>query len=100
MSSTEPVVLINSFEVPEGNDEEFVAAWQAAREFLETWPGYLGTTLHQTVTPEAEFRFVNVARWGTAQEFQAAVTSDDFRAAAAGLAGYRSHPGLYRVVGA
>ena len=99
MSSEAPFVLINAFEVPEGSDEEFVAAWQSAREFLETRPGYLGTTLHKTVTPEAEFRFVNVARWQTAQEFQAAVTSDEFQAAAAGLAGYRSHPGLYRVVG-
>jgi hypothetical protein len=29
VSSEEPFVLINSFEVPEGSDEEFVAAWQA-----------------------------------------------------------------------
>jgi heme oxygenase (mycobilin-producing) len=99
VSSDAPFVLINAFEVPEGSDKEFVAAWQAAREFLETRAGYLGTTLHQAVTPEAEFRFVNVARWRTAEDFQAAVTSDAFRAAAAGLAQFRSHPGLYRVVG-
>ena len=100
MSTEQPLVLINAFEVAEGNDDEFVAAWQPAREFLETQPGYAGTTLHQTVSPDSEFRFVNVARWQTAQEFQAAVTSDAFRAAAAGLAQFRSHPGLYRVVGA
>jgi heme-degrading monooxygenase HmoA len=100
VSTEQPLVLINAFEVPEANDDEFVAAWQSAREFLETQPGYAGTTLHQTVSPDSEFRFVNVARWQTAQEFQAAVTSDAFRAAAAGLAQFRSHPGLYRVVGA
>ena len=100
MSTEQPLVLINAFEVPEGNDDEFVAAWQSAREFLETQPGYAGTTLHQSVSPDSEFRFVNVARWQTAQEFQTAVTSDAFRAAAAGLAQFRSHPGLYRVVGA
>jgi heme-degrading monooxygenase HmoA len=99
VSTEQPLVLINAFEVPEANDDEFVAAWQSAREFLETQPGYAGTTLHQTVSPDSEFRFVNVARWQTAQEFQAAVTSDAFRAAAAGLAQFRSHPGLYRVVG-
>ena len=49
--------------------------------------------------PESEFRFVNVAHWRTAEDFQAAVTSEAFRAAAAGLARFRSHPGLYRVVG-
>jgi heme-degrading monooxygenase HmoA len=100
VSTEQPLVLINAFEVPEANEDEFVAAWQSAREFLETQPGYAGTTLHQTVSPDSEFRFVNVARWQTAQEFQAAVTSDAFRAAAAGLAQFRSHPGLYRVVGA
>jgi heme-degrading monooxygenase HmoA len=100
VSTEQPLVLINAFEVPEANDDEFVAAWQSAREFLETQPGYAGTTLHQTVSPDSEFRFVNVARWQTAQEFQAAVTSDAFHAAAAGLAQFRSHPGLYRVVGA
>ena len=99
MSTEHPLVLINAFEVPEGSDDEFVAAWESARDFLETQPGYGGTALHQTVSPDSEFRFVNVASWRTAEEFQAAVTSDEFRAAAAGLAQYRSHPGLYRVVG-
>jgi heme-degrading monooxygenase HmoA len=99
VSSHHPLVLINAFEVPEASDDEFVAAWESARTFLETQPGYVGTTLHQTVSPDAEFRFVNVAHWQTAEEFQTAVTSADFRAAAAGLAQFRSHPGLYRVVG-
>jgi heme-degrading monooxygenase HmoA len=48
--------------------------------------------------PEAEFRYVNVARWRTAEDFQSAVTSDGFRAAASGLAQFRSHPGLYQAV--
>ena len=99
MSTEQPLVLINAFEVPEGNDDEFVAARESAREFLESQPGYVGTTLHQTVSPDSEFRFVNVARWQAAQQFQAAVTSEAFRTAAAGLGQFRSHPGLYRVVG-
>jgi hypothetical protein len=37
--------------------------------------------------------------WQTAEDFQAAVMSDAFRAAASGLARFPSHPGLYRVVG-
>ena len=99
MSSEAPLVLINAFEVPEGSDDEFVAAWRSARDFLETQPGFVETALHQTVSPDSAFRFVNVARWQTAEDFQAAVTSDAFRAAAAGLGKFRSHPGLYRVVG-
>jgi hypothetical protein len=99
VSSPEPFVLINAVDVPEGSDEEFVAAWQAARASLETRPGYLGTTLHQTVTREAEFRFVKSLAGGPPKSFRPPPRSDDFRAAGAGLASYRSHPGLYRVVG-
>ena len=50
----QPLVVINAFEVPEGSDDEFIAAWRSAREFLETQPGYPGTTLHQTVSPNSE----------------------------------------------
>jgi heme-degrading monooxygenase HmoA len=41
---------------------------------------------------------VNIARWRSAEDFAAATQSPGFRAAAAGLAGYRPHPALYRVV--
>lgn len=30
----EPVVLINAFEVPEGEDEAFLESWERSREFL------------------------------------------------------------------
>jgi hypothetical protein len=30
----EPVVLINAFEVPEGEDEAFLDGWERQREFL------------------------------------------------------------------
>jgi hypothetical protein len=41
---------------------------------------------------------VNIARWQTADDFIAAMQSPGFRESAAGLTGYRPHPGLYRVV--
>jgi heme-degrading monooxygenase HmoA len=95
---TEPLVLINAFEVPGEEAEQFIAAWEKTRDYLATQPGYVGTALHQAVTPGAEFEFVNVAHWQTAQDFQAAIQSPGFRETAAGLAGYRPHPALYQVV--
>jgi hypothetical protein len=56
------------------------------------------TALHQAAAPDAEFQFVNIARWQTADDFIAAMRSPGFRESAAGLTGYRPHPGLYRVV--
>jgi heme-degrading monooxygenase HmoA len=95
---SEPVTLINAFEVPADEADRFIAAWENARDYLATQPGYLDTALHQAVGPEAEFQFVNIARWRSSEDFAAAIGSPGFRESAAGLSGYRPHPGLYRMV--
>jgi heme-degrading monooxygenase HmoA len=94
----EEVILINAFEVPAGDAENFIAAWEKTRDFLQTQSGYVDTALHQAARPDAEFQFVNIARWRTADDFMAATQSPGFRESAAGLAGYRPHPALYRLV--
>lgn len=94
----EPVVLINAFEVPAADAGAFIAAWCGARDYLRSQPGYIDTVLHQSITPDAEFQFVNVAHWQTAEDFIAATQSPGFGESAAGLASYRPHPGLYRRV--
>ena len=94
----EPVTLINAFEVPGDQSGQFIAAWEKTRDYLETQPGYVDTALHQAIMPGAEFQFVNVAHWQTAEDFRAAIQSPGFVESAAGLAGHRPHPGLYQVV--
>jgi len=94
----EEVILINAFEVPAGDAENFIAAWEKTRDYLQTQPGYVNTALHQAASPDAEFQFVNIARWRTADDFMAAIQSPGFQESAAGLAGYRPHPALYRLV--
>ena len=90
------MVLINLFEVPAGADEAFIAAWERARDFLAAQDGYRSTELHQSLGPDAEFRFVNVGRYQRPQAFQA-VGQPGFRQAAAAIQ-HRAHPGLYQVV--
>ena len=93
------VILINVFEVPVVEAERFIAAWERTRDYLQTQPGYLDTALHQAIRADAEFQFVNIARWRTAGEFMAATQSAGFRESATALAGgYRPHPALYRIV--
>jgi heme oxygenase (mycobilin-producing) len=41
--------------------EQFIAAWEKTRDYLETQPGYVDTALHQAVMSAAEFQFVNIA---------------------------------------
>ncbi len=94
---TDPVVLINIFEVPDSDAEEFITAWERTRNYLKTLDAHLETALHQAVSPGADFQFVNTANWRSAEEFTEAVQSDGFRDVATGLR-WPIHPMLYRVV--
>jgi heme-degrading monooxygenase HmoA len=93
---SEGVTLINPFEVPEGDDERFVAGWERARAALADRRGYLGTRLHRSVG-ESALRFVNLARWSSPLMFARATQRPEFREAAAALR-FPAHPALYSVV--
>ena len=92
---SDPVVLINLFEVPAGADEGFIAAWERARDFLQAQDGYRSTELHRSLAPDADFRFVNVAEWASPAAFQAATGQPGFPGRDMP---FPAHPGLYRVV--
>jgi len=92
------VTLINAFEVPAGKQAEAITAWEKARDFLASEPGYVSTALHEAITPDARFALINVARWESAEAFQAATK----RMHAAGIFpridGLTYTPALYRVI--
>jgi heme-degrading monooxygenase HmoA len=91
----EPLVLINAFEVPPGEDDAFLAGWERARDVLRRQDGYLSTRLLRSISPQADFRFVNVALWRSADAFRQATAHPEFRAA---NLPYPSHPSLYEIV--
>jgi heme oxygenase (mycobilin-producing) len=92
---TEPVILINAFEVPEGQDDAFVRGWEGARDFLSRQDGYVSSSLHRSLSPDADFRFVNVARWSSVEAFRAATSQPDFAGA---RMPFPFHASLYEVV--
>jgi hypothetical protein len=89
-------VLIDPFEVPESEDEQFLALWEAVRATLADRRGYLGSRLHHN--PGAAFRFVDVVRWSSPLMLQRATQRAAFHAAADAIP-FRSHPALYRPAG-
>lgn len=98
-AGTEPaeaVVLINLFEVPAPDEDDFMSSWEQTRRLMRAKPGYLGTRLHRSLAPDAEFRFVNIAAWPSEEAFQAAIDDSAFLEATAEASG-RSHPSLYEV---
>ena len=90
------VTLINIFEVPAGDEEAFIAAWEKTRDYLMTLPAHIETALHQSLHDE-RFRFVNIAHWASEEDFDAAVRSQGFRESASELR-WPMSPALYRVV--
>jgi heme oxygenase (mycobilin-producing) len=91
----EPVILINAFEVPDGEDRAFLEGWERARDFLGAQEGYLSSRLHRSITPAADFRFVNVARWLSPQAFRLATARPGFTNAPVP---FPFHASLYEVV--
>jgi heme oxygenase (mycobilin-producing) len=86
------VVLVNAFEVPDGQEEQFLADWRHAADWMRQQPGFVSSRLHQSLDPAAEFRYVNVA-----DHFRKAAASPEFQQRTSGM-NVRAHPALYRVV--
>ena len=93
------VTLVNCFEVPAGREDEFFDLWKQVNAYMRQKKGYLGHKLHRSLAPDAKYRFVNVAQWASAADFQAA-HDDGFRALVsdAKWRPFSSLPGLYQVV--
>ncbi len=90
-------ILINVFEVAEGRDEEFLAGWEKAKEFMEQQPGYISTALHKSLDLTARFRYINVAVWERPEDFQAALNHPVF-AALRDATTFPHYPSVYTVI--
>ncbi|HKR86287.1 MAG TPA: antibiotic biosynthesis monooxygenase [Terriglobales bacterium] len=93
------VTLINCFEVPSAQEEEFFAAFQKVNAYMRAKKGYVGHKMHRSLVPDARYRFVNVVEWASREECEAA-HDEGFRALISQpeLSEIRSLPALYDVV--
>ncbi len=73
-----PVTLINSFVVPSGREEAFAAVWTETSAYFRAQAGFVSLRMHRALSPDAQYRFVNVARWASAGEFRDAHAGDEF----------------------
>lgn len=93
------VTLVNCFEIPAGREEEFFALWQQVNNYMRQKKGYLEHRLHRSLAPDARYRFINLARWASQEDFNAA-HDEGFRALVSQPAwtAFHSTPALYQVV--
>jgi heme-degrading monooxygenase HmoA len=97
---TGTVTLINSFEVPAGREDTFVAMWQTMAAWFRSQPGYISNRLHCAVSPNAPYRFVNVVQWRSEADYQSAHRSPEFlrQVQAQAWQEFPNRPALYEVV--
>jgi heme oxygenase (mycobilin-producing) len=89
------VRLISAFEVPPDADAAFIAAWEQARDLLSQREGAALPALHRALRPDAEFRFVNVARVESPKAWRQAIGDAELPG---GTIRFKAHSGLYEVV--
>jgi heme-degrading monooxygenase HmoA len=74
-----PVVLVNLFQVAEGDIPALLKAWEADANWMKQQPGYISTQLHQGIAGSTVF--MNYAVWESVAHFRAAFTHPEFKKA-------------------
>lgn len=92
------VTLINVFEVPQDQYEAAIDLWTQSRDFLQKQPGYISTALHKSLSPDAKFQLINIAKWESADAFKAATKAMRETSGIKPVEGLKYTPGLYQVI--
>lgn len=67
------VTLINAIDVPAESVDQFINDRQTDKEFMIRQPGFIDGMLYRSIRSDARFRFVNVARWASEDDWKAAI---------------------------
>ncbi|MDQ6727311.1 MAG: antibiotic biosynthesis monooxygenase [Actinomycetota bacterium] len=96
--ASKPCIVIVAYEVTHEDSKRFLDSWEKANGFLKKQPGFVSTDLHQAVSANPGFRFVNVSHWESDDAFRTATQSPDFQAASGRLETFPIHAAAYEVV--
>ena len=93
------VVFINCFEVPAGREDAFLELWAQIDDYMCAHEGFRWRNLHKSLDDGTRLRYVNVAGWDSAAEFDAA-HDDGFRKLQSqpGWREFPALPALYTVI--
>jgi heme-degrading monooxygenase HmoA len=83
-----PITVIVAFEVPAESVEQFISDWRTDKDFMIRQPGCIGGSLYRSLQSDARFRFVNIARWESEEDWKAALEAGEK---------HRTGKGIYRL---
>lgn len=92
------VTLINVFEVPADQLDDFVAGWRRRAAVMAGAPGFQDSRLHRAISAGARFTLVNVAHWDSQEALDAALANPEFRRNVPDGARGVANPAVYEVV--
>lgn len=96
------VTLVNVIEIAADQVDSFVDGWRERAGFMRTQPGFRDYQLHRALLADSRFQLINIARWDSAEAFQAATADPEFRKQMQALIDtglqVTGHPALYHLV--
>jgi len=92
------ITVINSIEVPQGKMEQILGSLGKFSDYFSQQAGYVSSTLHQSANPDAKFPLVNISKWESIEQFQTALSSDDFYKLAGTIEEFTSYPEVYQTL--
>ena len=98
MAEKQQLTAIVAYEVAHEDRKRFLDSWEKANEFLKKQPGFISTALHEAVSANPDFRFVNISSWESDDAFRKATLSQEFREVNGRLAPFPVHASAYEVV--
>ena len=94
----EQCTAIVSYRVKHEDVDNFLEAWEIANDFLKKQTGHVSNTLHRAVSANPPFRFVNVAKWKTIDNFRDATQASGYQEAAGRLSAYPVYAAAYEAL--
>jgi heme-degrading monooxygenase HmoA len=78
-SDLSPVVLVNIFQVTEGDIPALLGAWEKDSNWMKQQPGFISTQMHRGIAGSTVF--MNYAVWESVAHFRAAFQHPEFKKA-------------------
>lgn len=97
-AASKACTAIVSYKVNYDDVDNFLNAYDRANDFLKKQSGHVSSTLHRSMSSNAPFRFVNVAKWKTVEDFRRATQSTEYLEASSWLDAYPVYAAAYDTV--
>lgn len=92
-----PVTLINVFQLPQGQRNEFLKRWTETTQVYARTEGFIETHLHENAgVGNPTFQFINVALWASNEAFIQA--HKDYVPGEESIVGISCHPAIFEEV--